>query len=94
MKISCIYTITNLVNGKIMPETTKIAINKANIGNKYTLGRKLTEEHRKKLKEINSKPKSEEHKRNIGLSNMGRVVSEETRKKISNAHKEYHASKK
>jgi hypothetical protein len=50
-----------------------------------------TEETRKKISESQKgkkkPPRSEEHKKNIGLSHKGKIVSEATRKKLSQAKK-------
>lgn len=53
-------------------------------------GKKLSEEHRRKLSESQKgkkrKPLSEETKRKIGEASKGRKASEETRRKLSEAH--------
>lgn len=54
------------------------------IGNKHCKGKKLSEEHKKKLSEANKGKKfSEEHKKRIGEAHRGKKHSEESRKKIS-----------
>ena len=73
------------------------------------LGKKLTEEHKKKISEHNTRPflgkhhtketiekmrnaklgkkLTEEHKKKVGLAGLGRKVSEDTKRKISETHK-------
>ena len=63
-------------------------------GHKLNLGRKFSDEHRKKLSEAKEGVKqSEEHRRKIGEAKMGHIVSEETRIKIGNAHRNKIVSK-
>ena len=49
------------------------------------LGKKLSEEHLAILRRINSRPLSEETKLKIGKASLGRVISAEARKAISDA---------
>ena len=54
----------------------------------YWKGKRLSEEHKKKLSEANKgKRLSEEHKKKIGEANKGKQLSEETRNKMSEAAK-------
>jgi hypothetical protein len=79
-------------------------IKKANthmIGNKYGLGRKHTEQAKKKMSEASKGNKnclgrvtSEETKRKIGLSNKGKIRSLEMRNKISQSKKGQNSGEK
>lgn len=76
-------------------QETKDKISKALKGKQNCLGRKITQEHIMKLwegrKNAPKKPRkgiSEEHKKRISLFNKGKIVSEETRKKLSETQKE------
>ena len=64
-------------SGLIFSEESRKKISKSLIGNKYSLGRKLTESHRKILSQVNKG----------NTKNIGRTVSEQTRKKLSEAGK-------
>lgn len=59
---------------------------------KFWLGKKLSEETKRKMsiaqKGKKRGPFTEEHKRKISLAHIGKKVSKETRKKISIAHRE------
>lgn len=56
-------------------------------GNKNSLGRKQTEETKKKISLAHiGKKFSEEHKRKLGLVNLGKKLSEEHKRKISMAN--------
>lgn len=56
------------------------------IGNKRTLGHKLTEEHKSKISPV-GRVLSEETKRKISESNKGKKVTDEHRKNLSLSHK-------
>ena len=57
----------------------------------WNKGKKMSVEHRRKLsqaqKGVKKKPRSPEHCRNLSEAQKGKIVSKETRKKISEAHK-------
>ena len=68
--------------GKVLSEDHKRKIGEGNLGKKLTeehklriseggKGRKMSEEHKQKMKE----PKSEEHKKNLSISHMGKIPS-------------------
>ena len=58
------------------------------LGNEPMKGRKLSEEHRRKIGEaMKGKKLSEEHRRKIGEALKGRKPSEEHRRKLSEAAK-------
>lgn len=63
------------VSGLIFSEESRKKISKSLVGNKYSIGRKLTESHRKTLSQVNKG----------NTRNIGRTVSEQTRKKLSEA---------
>ena len=78
--------------GKTMPEETKKKISDALMGQESPRkGKTHSEESKKKIsltrKGQKMKPMSEEHKRKISDANKGRKLSEESRKKISEARK-------
>lgn len=56
-------------------------------GKKFALGHRHTEEFKKYMSKINSKPKSQETKDKIGLAHKGKIVSKETREKLSKVKK-------
>jgi group I intron endonuclease len=70
--------------GKKLSNEHKKSISKSLIGNKRSLGRKLTEEHKQKLSKF--KP-SESHKQAVRNANIGKIKSQETRKKLSECQK-------
>lgn len=74
-------------------EETKRKIGNAKRGNKDCCGRKLSANHIEKLRKSNfgnkymyGKKLSEEAKRKISIANKGKIVSEETKKKLSKNH--------
>lgn len=71
--LNCMLTNTKTKTGRVRQETI----------DKFT-GRKLPESTREKMK---NKKLSEEHKFKIAQANIGREVSEETRRKISESNK-------
>lgn len=76
--------------GKHCSEETKRKISESQKGKP----RNLSHEHIQKLKLVHSKPKTEEHKKKIGLGNKGKIVSPESRLKMSLARKAYLEKKK
>jgi hypothetical protein len=72
---------------KHTPETkAKISESRKGIGH--------TKEARKKISEVQRGRKaSDEARRNNSIAQMGKVLSAEHRKKISEAHRRYHANK-
>ena len=76
-------------------EIIRMKCSEANKGNTYSVGRKLSEETKRKLSEANKgekhpkfgKPVSEETRSKISESNRNRVISEETRRKMSESSK-------
>ena len=76
-------------------EIIRMKCSEASKGNTYCVGRKVSEETKRKLSEANKgekhpkfgKPVSEEAKRKISESNRNRVISEETRRKMSESSK-------
>ena len=77
--------------GKKIPQQTKDAVSKHARGNKYCLGRVLSEKTKQKIGDANRgrkmPPKSEEYCRNISLRQLGKKHSEERRKNNSNSQK-------
>ena len=59
----------------------------AHLGNKYRIGKLHTEESKKKMSHWKGKTMSEEHRANIGKSQIGNKHSEETKKKMSESAK-------
>jgi len=65
-------------------EETKKKISIANTGNKYNLGRDVSELTKEKMRIAKlGKKFSEEHKSKISKSNRGRIIPEETKQKMS-----------
>lgn len=65
--------------GKKHTEEAKKKMGIANIGNKYCLGNKLSEEHKRKISEtLKGNVLSKETKLKIGLANKGRKMSKES----------------
>lgn len=60
-----------LVGAQVHSKKTRLKISKSQKGNKYSLGRRLSDDHKNKLR----------------ISALGRHLSIETRKKISDSHK-------
>ena len=50
-------------------------------------GKKISEEHKKILSEVNKRKRTEETKRKMALSQLGKKANEETRRKLSHSHK-------
>ena len=72
---------------KLTPEH-KEKLRLANLGNKYTLGRKPSAEAIEKTASAHrGKSRTEETKKKIGDSNRGRKATEATRLKLSDSHK-------
>jgi hypothetical protein len=64
----------------------KMSLNR--MGNKYSVGRSLTDEHKDKIRHLNlGKKMSEEVKKQISQTLIGHTVSEETKRKISETQK-------
>jgi hypothetical protein len=85
----------------VYTEETRKKQGAANIGNKYCVGRKMTEEQRIANSERQKGKKiSENHRQNISKSligntrSVGRKHSEKTKKNMSEAHKKRHAKEK
>jgi hypothetical protein len=72
--------------GVILSKETRAKISKSKMGNKYNLGRKDSEETKKK-KSASGKVKvfTVEHKANLSAANKGRVLTEEWKQKLSRA---------
>ena len=86
---------------KILSEEHKRKIGESVSGNKnpmYNVHRKHTEEEKKnisfKLKGRSTGPKTEEHKIKLSITNTGKHLSEETKRKISESSKNYWEKKK
>jgi len=74
--------------GKHHTEETKMKIRVANRGNTYCIGHKLSEEHKRKISlGISKYTKTYEHCKNLSKSKLGKVLSEEHRKHISDTHR-------
>lgn len=70
--------------GYVVSEETRAKMRAANTGNHKALGYKHTEEARAKMSAARKGvPFTEEHKHNKSIAQIGRVVTEETRAKIS-----------
>ncbi len=96
--LNCILTQTNDKPREISKET-RIKLGIKHIGNTYSLGRRLSEEDKIKLRgwkhTLESKQKiskaglgrvfSEESRKKISENNRNRIISDETRKKMSDA---------
>lgn len=68
-------------------DRAKKALSVAQMGNKYNVGRKCSEETKKKIGLGNKGKKiSDEVKRKIRELQTGRIISVETRRKLSNSH--------
>ena len=64
----------------------KMSLNR--MGNKYSVGRVLTDEHKDKIRQGNlGKKMSEEVKKQISQTLIGHTISEETKRKISKTQK-------
>lgn len=97
--------ISNSLKGKHPSEETRKKLSDSHKGNHVNLGRKHTEAEKQKSRENSlrngnrppnqlGKPKSEEHKMKISIANKGKVVSEETRRKLSESGKAYFSKKR
>lgn len=79
--------------GRRLSDETKRKLSARKMGNKHTLGKKLSQERRDALRAfLTGRPKSEAHKAKMRL----RVISDETRRKIGlrsigNTYREGHA---
>ena len=84
--------ISEAKKGKHHSEETKQKLSEAN------KGKSLSEEHKKKIGEAlkgkSCKPFSEEHKKKIGEALKGKPLSEETKRKMSEARKNYYKRKR
>ena len=68
-------------NGYVMSDKNRARISKLHKGNKYNLGRVLSDEHKAKLSASHTgKTLSDEHRAKIGTSLIGHGVSSKTRK--------------
>lgn len=68
-------------NGYVMSDKSRARISKLHKGNKYNLGRVLSDEHKAKLSASHEgKTLSDEHRAKIGEGLIGRKVSSKTRK--------------
>ena len=83
------YNLTEGGEGTLNPSAeTRAKMSLANIGNKRMLGKKHSDETKKKLSQYRTGIKlSEEHKAKIGKASLGRKLSDESKKKISIANK-------
>ena len=70
--------------GHAFSEEHRRRMSKAQMGNQAWLGRRHTEETKRKIsKALTGRRLSKEHKRNVSKAMMGHEMSEETRQKIS-----------
>jgi group I intron endonuclease len=70
--------------GLVMPESHRQKLSQRNVGNKYSLGRKMTKDNFDKLMAVHIGAKrSEESKRKMALAQTGKKQSEETKIKRS-----------
>lgn len=80
----------SLMWGKHLSEETKRKIGEASKGNKYNLGKKASEETKRKMSKVQTGRKhSEESKRKMSESSKGKKFSEEHKKKISQNNARY-----
>lgn len=76
------------ISGHVHSEEAKKKISAAGIGNKYNLGRKHTEAHKKKMSDsLRGVPKSTEHNRKVGDANRGKKRTPEQIKRMKENRK-------
>jgi len=73
--------------GKIFSLETKLKMSNAKIGNTVNIGRSQVVQINAMREAVKGKSKSSEHRAKIAAGNKGKIVSEETKKKMSEAAK-------
>jgi 5-methylcytosine-specific restriction endonuclease McrA len=82
------YVPNGRVYQTVKEELSKIRSKQFSGKNNPMYGKEFTEEHRAKLREAaKHKVRTKEHNRNISLSQLGRVQTEETKRLMKEAHK-------